>query len=558
MYKAAPSMSARVPVCWALGRSPATTGRDEVQESQPAMRTQWARLAGDTGVFALKIAFASDPDEGQGIDAETAASWGSFQVWVQGRNLCAHREAGEHINSVHWYLLPLLEWFARNWDPLLHEERLPAKNMGNTAWESLRAIRFPPPAIEDDERKASVWETQWQGWRNRHALCSAREGGLFPDIVIRRLRDQIELSWGSVRVAGEGEHHRFTESDQGFATLPPQTVAEPLHEILSQAARHLSSQIPGSKRIMALNRRLQGLTGAHDAHERRSAWLAGLGTTARGVQTGWRRATENLSSLAARPRRAMLEAKGTPLVIFGSCQAALMFGSLEPTVKSRDVTRLAQVMVDLFDPQGMPWEVSAVGRAVPIGESGLPAWDQGYELAEEVHEFFKGKFEQGSFVDVDELIEALGIKVARLDLSDEKVRGCAIAGPKHRPGIFFNGCHASNAYAAGVRFTLAHELCHLLFDRELGCSLAVASGPWASCAVEQRADAFAAMMLMPVSLVKRVVAELAGSIATDKSIDEVASRLHAGRRAVLNHLTNLGFIDESDRQCLEAELSPVA
>ena len=123
------------------------------------MTTRWERLAGDPGLFALKLAFASDPDEGQGIDPETGASWGSFQIWAEGRNLCAHREEGELVDSVHWYLLPLLEWFARNWDPLLHEERLPARNAGDTAWESLRATGFPPAAIEDDERKASEWES---------------------------------------------------------------------------------------------------------------------------------------------------------------------------------------------------------------------------------------------------------------------------------------------------------------------------------------------------------------------------------------------------------------
>lgn len=44
------------------------------------MTIRWGRLAGDTGVFALKLAFASDPDEGRGIDPETKASWGSFQI----------------------------------------------------------------------------------------------------------------------------------------------------------------------------------------------------------------------------------------------------------------------------------------------------------------------------------------------------------------------------------------------------------------------------------------------------------------------------------------------
>ena len=38
------------------------------------MTTRWENLAGDTGVFALKLAFASDPDAGRGIDPETGAS----------------------------------------------------------------------------------------------------------------------------------------------------------------------------------------------------------------------------------------------------------------------------------------------------------------------------------------------------------------------------------------------------------------------------------------------------------------------------------------------------
>lgn len=29
------------------------------------MSTRWERLAGDTGAFALKLAFARDPDDGQ-------------------------------------------------------------------------------------------------------------------------------------------------------------------------------------------------------------------------------------------------------------------------------------------------------------------------------------------------------------------------------------------------------------------------------------------------------------------------------------------------------------
>lgn len=518
------------------------------------MMTRWASLAGDTGVFALRLAFASDVDEGQGIDRETAASWGSFQVWVQGRNLCAHREEGAYVDSVHWYLLPLLEWFADIWDPLLHEERLPVANKGNTAWESLRATCFPPSAIEDDEHKASVWESQWQGWWSRHALCSAREGGLFPDIVIRRLRDQVELSWGSVRTAGMPCHYQFTESEQGFATLSPALVAEPLHEVISQAAQHLSSQIPSSKRIMALNRRLRDLTAADDARERRLAWVAGLGTTARGMQTGWRRVTKYLSCLEAEPLRAMLEVDETPLVVTGSSQAALMFGSLEPNVTKSDVQELADTTAALFDPSIGTGEVCGVYRAAPTEESNSLPWEQGYDLAAGVYESLNSRFERSGFVDVEKLIEAFGIEIALMNLSDINVRGVAIAGPQRRPGIFFNGRNVCNSCSVGYRFTLAHELCHVLFDWEWGRCLAIASGPWAPRAIEQRANAFATMLLMPTSLVKRVVAGLVDSVATTESISEVARRMCTGQLVVLNHLTNLGFIDESDRLRLEAEL----
>ena len=526
------------------------------------MTTRWERLAGDTGVFALKLAFAADPDEGRGIDPETGASWGSFQSWVRGRNLCAHREEGERIDSVHWYLLPLLEWFARNWDPLLHEERLPAKNAGNTAWESLWATRFPPPAIEGDERKASAWEGAWQTWWSRHALQAAKEGGLFPDVVFRRWRDQVEVSWGSARTAGMPDHYQFTESERGSALLPPQSVAEPLHDVLSEAGKYLSLLRPDSKRVKALDRKLRDLNAVgkagNEARERRLAWLAGLGTTGRGVQAGWRRAVEGLSDLAAKPRRALLEAEQTPLVVTGSCHAALMFGSLAPDVTAPDVQELARATVGLYAPEGETGRIDELCRTAPIAESASRPWDQGYELAEEVHEHFDGAFEKDGFVDVEGLIEALGVHIEPLDLSDEKVRGVSVAGPQHRSGIFVNGHHAFNTHEAGRRFTLAHELCHLLFDRERGQPLAVASGPWAPRAIEQRANAFAAMLLMPASLVRRSVAALAVPAATVEGVNEVARRLRTGRLAVLNHLTSLGFIDEMDRQRLEGQLSPLA
>ena len=534
------------------------------------MDTRWERLAGDPNVFAIGMAFTPDPDGGRYIDPETGLSWGSFQIWVEGRNLCSHLEKGERIDSAHWYLLPLLEWFARYWNPLLHEERLPVKVEGDTGWTSLHATRFPPPAIEDDEERASEWESAWQDWWMRHGIRAAREGGLFPDVVIRRFRDSVEVSWGPVR--SEDMSYRFDSTESaGFGRFPPRTVAEPLHAVLSGASEYLlslaneSPRINEFPRIEALSGNLQVLGDSAGHHDRRLMWLAGLGTdepTVRagweravdclsGVQAGWQQAVNSLSDPAEAPRRAMLEVSESPLVVTGSCQAALMFGSLAPDVMEQDVLNLARAMVDLYSPGGDSEAMREICHAAPVEEPTSPAWSQGYELADVLHRHFHGEFAEGESADVEGLIEKLDIRVETLELSDERVRGVSIAGPRHRPGIIVNSNHAANRHSAGCRFTLAHELCHLLFDREAGRRLAIASGPWAPRDVERRANAFAAMLLMPTSLVQQAVATLSVPVATVEGIREVASRLRAGRSAVLNHLKNLGFIDEVDQQRIE-------
>ncbi len=524
------------------------------------MTTRWERLAGDTDVFALKVAFIPDPDEGRAIDPEVSLSWGSFQIWVEGRNLCAHLDQGERMDSVHWYLLPLLEWFARHWDPLLHEERPPARNAGISGWESLRATRFPPPAIEEDERRVSAWEREWQSWWARHALRAAREGGLFPDVVFRRFRDSIEVSWGPVSGRETSPRFDVAEASHGFGRLPPGAVAEPLHDVLSNASEYLLTLANRSRRIRALREKLQTLKDSARRHELRLAWLAGLGSNERAVRTGWRRAVESFSGMAKAPSRAVMEVTESPLVIAGSCQAALMFGSLAPNVGKRDASRLARTMVGLYATEGGggPEQVRTVCPSHRRVHAASPPWSRGYELAEALHERLGHRFLEDESVDIEKLVETLGVEVEDLELSDRKVRGVSIAGPRHRPGIVVNTNHAANSYPWGRRFTLAHEVCHLLFDREAGRRLAIASGPWAPPDIERRANAFAAMLLMPASLVRRAVMKLTAPLETRAGVSEMADRLRVSRSSLLSHLKNLGYIDESDERQIEGDLrSPI-
>jgi len=41
-----------------------------------------------------------------------------------------------------------------------------------------------------------------EGWWLRHSLLACRKVVLFPDVMFRRWRDRLEISWGQRRLAG--------------------------------------------------------------------------------------------------------------------------------------------------------------------------------------------------------------------------------------------------------------------------------------------------------------------------------------------------------------------
>ncbi|MFN9288214.1 MAG: ImmA/IrrE family metallo-endopeptidase, partial [Planctomyces sp.] len=98
-----------------------------------------------------------------------------------------------------------------------------------------------------------------------------------------------------------------------------------------------------------------------------------------------------------------------------------------------------------------------------------------------------------------------------------------------------------------------HELCHILHDRTHGIRLALASGPWAPVDVEKRANAFAAMFLMPPELIRRVIDNEQISLDTVESIWTVSKHLGVSFSAVVEHVCNLGFINEDTRDDLKQQ-----
>lgn len=168
--------------------------------------SMWQASVGDRSEFAMDIRFI--PYDG-GVDwdpKDMPASWGQFAMWVGGVNVCAHRTRdGKSVDTVEWYLLPVLGWLVDNWDVLLLCE--------------------DPLADEADDQERSEWNS-------RHCIDTAREGGIFPDLEIERV----------------GEYVRFRCFDGGDMDVSVRAdfVGTVLRTVLRRAFGWLHEQLPES------------------------------------------------------------------------------------------------------------------------------------------------------------------------------------------------------------------------------------------------------------------------------------------------------------------------
>jgi Zn-dependent peptidase ImmA (M78 family) len=510
------------------------------------MSVRWERFSGDTSTFAIKVAFHADPDGGRGADIDTAASWGAFQLWVDGVNLCTHVDQGETLQSAHWYLLPILEWLAESWDPLLHEERLPSSS---SRFETAADLAAAVPSFLFTGDAASIGlandERRFE-WELRHSIRAAREGGILPDVRLRRFRDALEVSWNNTPLAGAAGAEFV--ATQGRSLQEPGQVAGALHEVLHASATWLQTQRPESTRVRELVSMVDQLS-LPSRTEERTAWLAGLGAGRMQVVDHWRGVLSQARELASSAafEGTFASASGSPLVLEGSCEAALLFGSASPTIEEHDALALARLLLDHYRPDAPDGLADLVSEEVP--NPGIPPWEHGYDLAEAVLEEVGNEL-LGDQTDIEGFLRSRDISLNQIELSDRQVRAISFASPNHAPTIALNTSSRFFESLAARRFTLAHELCHLLFDRSRGARLAVASGPWAPKVIEQRANAFAAMLLMPPDLLATGISETEGALGSPEAVESLASRMGVGVVALLEHAHNMGLIDESARDDL--------
>lgn len=471
------------------------------------------KLFGNKNNFAIEYEFLPDPDNGKAALEEEKNSWGNFSIWVKGMNLCQYSYKEKIIQYSSWYLYHLLLWLAKNASPILYEERPPVPTDKSCA----RAIFF------DSAKRAfglmsEEEDSAWYLWGQRHSLRACSNGAIYPDLFIRASGESVEFSWGNAHIPGSPEELFFT-APYGTEKVNRHTTRAVLYAFLEDASSELLARMPYSPKIVELKKIIDDNMVYNVKSQLR--WFL--------------------------PKIEWLFQKLNPFVDSSTEEyipaPLLMYGSCSPTITESDVdTVLAALRPDIDS------DMSSFINSTPI-----PAREQfqsGYDLASDFSDAFSESY--GIDATPEHVIEKFGIAVYEKSFSDSSMRGIALAGKNFAPTIFVNTNNVKNIKENGKRFTVAHELCHLLFDREYGQEVGITSGPWAPVGVERRANAFAAMLLMPLDIIDEHITEYGDAITIDVCRDK-AALLKVSVSSLIDHLCNLGKIDIQIRDRLRDE-----
>lgn len=480
--------------------------------------TAWSRF-GTKETFAVEARLVPDPQPASAPRGE-AWSYGELRLFVRGK--CLTRNIGPNgapRDEVRWYLAPLMNWLATNWTPLFHEQRPPAL-LGDHENLIVAFEQGERLLLEDERSTASAQRTALQEWRQRHALWSGASGGVFPNVWFRRQSDLFEVSFDPGTVVGAPAGLEF-QFNRGAVLVDVAGAAEALDGFLTWGRSRAQSPIARRPDFG------DGLAAIE--------WLVGPLLT------------------AVLRKRAPAQRPAKHGVLYPLTPAVAMFGTLTPQTSEQDAVALLAALEGARSDAPEHAELASLveSRPPPTREA---AWEEGYEIALNVLEKLQLSRSRRSYVDMGRVLTALGIRTTHVQVGDESLRGIAIAGTGFSPTLVVNGSARWNQRAEGYRFTLAHELAHILLDRGAARRITHASTPWAPESLERRANAFAAMLLMPPTLIDSALAAV-GTLQTLDDLKRVARRLKCGRSAVLEHLMNLDRVNPTVFFRLRAEMS---
>lgn len=168
-------------------------------------------------------------------------------------------------------------------------------------------------------------------------------------------------------------------------------------------------------------------------------------------------------------------------------------------------------------------------------------------------------------VDPEALLRRLGVDIQDIELDEPRLDAIAVWGDQRQPTVMINTRGARARYPTGRRSTCAHELCHLLVDTDGALPAVEVLGGRVPVDLEQRANAFAAELLLPRTDAGRVLQEKlafvntadARAIEIDNSVHELARDYQVSHETSAWQIMRSGKLPEADEGALQRYLKSI-
>ncbi|WP_295436561.1 ImmA/IrrE family metallo-endopeptidase [uncultured Thiodictyon sp.] len=423
--------------------------------------------------------------------------------------------AGEDDGPFDWTWIELLTWLVRHWSALTLEEGWPlplarVRHPGDLLPQARERWGDLPQAQVDQEQIALY------GYLDRHNLACALHGAYAPALTLARAGNTIWLV---------DEDQQPTRADFTAIYTQLERIGEQLADYFSP-----STQPQVQETLTLWRERTQGLP--HDRLRYR-AGLAGerlqrIGTVA-------------LSLIEQLPPDFAPTCADTPYLAAARMARHLLtspqIGKLIETIH-REIRRHTPLSPRLV----------AASRAATLVD-GKP-WEQGYRLAQWLRAELTLAPDQR--FDPLTLLNTYDVAVITERLDIPAIDAIACWGEAAPFVIVNTHPDARSSTSHGQRSTLAHEICHLLVDRERALPVAEVLGGEVDVECEQRANAFAAEMLLPQAWAARVWATAA---SPDTALAALRDSHGVSRQLAAQHLLNTPALSltEDDRVLLHGE-----
>jgi len=464
---------------------------------------------------------------------------GRLTWWVEGRNLTASVGSGsDYVDFVEWDIVSTLAWFANNWDAIFHEETLPPTSGGQSAAEAITQSSEKSSFDDLLSERTIKEQNQRFRWWTRHSIQSARDGGFIPNIVFRRLIDDLEISWDNTYLIA-GSERRFVEA-KGSYIVSLNDAHAMLNQFLCETSLEGINACPNGVSVAELQRLVSDLDILEHRKEK-MRWLSGFNLDRVSL------ISEADSAALEREVKSLIEEVEEPFCgVYAHSAATMLFRSLSPKIREADLHEIRRLLQASQKTDAAGGDLVLVSRKVSQDSTRTP-WAQALELASEFREILD--IAPTKPFDSEAILKRLGIRLAEAALSDGNLRALCFRGPGYQPCIAINKNTSFQPFPHAREMDIAHELCHLAYDQGVGKPLGVISGPWAPRYLEQRANAFAAYLRLPVEGIRITIGNKGTSVSM-KDVQKLMSRYKVGVTVATWNLRNLGWIDDIERDSI--------